>query len=112
MERCHPTVKKIRLLTYEKPTALTEAVGSFVEYYNRQRYHERQGNVTTYDAYTGRRGTILQRREEKEQRTLEIRKGISVARSRPTRVFAGKRANCPDFGEDIQLACRCLPYQQ
>ena len=81
MERYHRTVKgQIKLLPYETPSALREAIRSFVEYYNYRRYHEALGNVTPYDVYTGRRADILQRRKELRRRTLEVRKRYNQSR--------------------------------
>lgn len=78
MERYHRTVKgEIKLLPYETPSALREAIRSFVNYYNYQRYHEALGNVTPCDVYSGRREEILQRRKEVKRRTLEVRKGYN-----------------------------------
>jgi transposase InsO family protein len=80
MERYHRTVKgQIKLLAYETPSALREAIRSFVEYYNYRRYHEALGNVTPYDVYTGRRADILQQRKEVRRRTLEVRKRYNQA---------------------------------
>ena len=40
--------EQISLLPYETPTALEQAIASFVEHYNHRRYHEGLGNVTPY----------------------------------------------------------------
>jgi hypothetical protein len=40
------TAAKVNLLVYHSPAALSEAMESFVDYYNYQRYHEALGNVT------------------------------------------------------------------
>lgn len=75
MERYHRTLKgEINLLGYETPGDLREAISSFVDHYNHHRYHEGVGNVTPYDAYTGRRGEILNTRKETKRKTLEARR--------------------------------------
>ncbi|MFQ5873595.1 MAG: transposase [Dehalococcoidia bacterium] len=75
MERYHRTVKgDISLLPYETPSALEEAIGSFVHFYNYQRYHEALEDVTPFDVYTGRRLEVLQRRKEAKSRALEARR--------------------------------------
>lgn len=80
IERYHRTVKgEIKLLPYETPSALREAIRSFVEYYNYERYHEGLGNVTPYDVYTGRRDELLQQRKEVRRSTLEARKQYNQA---------------------------------
>ena len=80
MERYHRTVKgEIGLLPYEMPGELKEAIRSFVDYYNYQRYHEGVGNVTPHDIYTGRYLGIIRNRKEAKSRTLEARKGYNRA---------------------------------
>lgn len=80
IERYHRTVKgEIKLLPYETPSALREAIRSFVEYYNYERYHEGLDNVTPYDVYTGRRDELLQQRKEVRRSTLEARKQYNQA---------------------------------
>jgi putative transposase len=56
------------------PSKLKEAIGSFIEYYNYQRYHEGLGNVMPYDVYTGRHLEIFQRRKEAKSKILEARR--------------------------------------
>ena len=80
IERYHRTIKgEISLEPYEMPSKLAEAMTSFVEYYNYQRYHEGLGNVTPYEVYTGRHLEVLQRRKEAKNRTLEARRDYNRA---------------------------------
>jgi len=75
IERYHRTLKgQVKLLVYELPSALEEAIAGFVEYYNHRRYHEGVGNVTPADVYFGRRQAILDQRKEVSQRTKELRR--------------------------------------
>jgi len=75
IERYHRTVKgEINQVPYDMPSELKEAIRAFIEYYNYRRYHEGLGNVTPYDAYTGRHLEIIQRRKEVKGRTLKARK--------------------------------------
>ena len=52
----------MNLFVYHSPVALREALASFVDYYNHQRYHEALGNVAPADVYYGRREEILAQR--------------------------------------------------
>ena len=75
IERYHRSLKgQVKLLVYELPSALEEAIAGFVEYYNHRRYHEGIGNVTPADVYLGRRDAILANRREVKQRTTELRR--------------------------------------
>ena len=75
IERYHRTLKgQVKLLVYELPSALEEAIASFVDYYNHRRYHEGIGNVTPADVYFDRRQAILDRRKDVKQRTKELRR--------------------------------------
>jgi putative transposase len=80
MERYHRTVKEqVQLVVYETPSALERAVAEFVDYYNHRRYHEGIGKVTPADAYYGLRQTMLIRRKEVRQRTLQQRRAYHSA---------------------------------
>ena len=75
IERYHRTLKgEVKLLVYELPSALEQAIAGFVDYYNHRRYHEGIGNVTPADVYFGRRHAILAQRKEIKQKTTELRK--------------------------------------
>jgi len=75
IERYHRTIKgDIRLVPYDMPSELNEAIQTFIEYYNYARYHEGLGDVTPYDVYTGRHLEVIQRRKEAKYRTLQARR--------------------------------------
>ena len=80
IERYHRTMKgEIKLISYEMPSQLKEAIKAFVEYYNYRRYHEGLGDVTPYDVYTGRHLEIIQRRKEAKSETLKARRDYNRA---------------------------------
>ena len=75
IERMHRTLKdQVTLVVHLRPDQLREAIGRFVDYYNRERYHEALQNVTPDDVYFGRREEILARRKELQIRTLLARR--------------------------------------
>jgi putative transposase len=75
IERMHRTLKGVvTLVVHLSPDQLREAIGRFVDYYNRERYHEALQNVTPDDVYFGRRAGILARRKELQVRTLLARR--------------------------------------
>jgi hypothetical protein len=56
------------------PGELKEAIEAFINYYNYRRYHERLGDVTPYDVYTGRHPEIIRGRKEAKSWTLQARR--------------------------------------
>lgn len=75
IERWHQTLKnRILLENYYMPGDLKAQVGTFVAYYNHQRYHESLGNLTPADVYFGRGQTILLEREKIKRQTIEHRR--------------------------------------
>jgi transposase InsO family protein len=80
IERYHRTVKgEINQMPYDMPRELKEAIRAFIEYYDYRRYHEGLGNVTPYDAYTGKHLEIIQKRREAKSKTLEARRDYNRA---------------------------------
>ena len=74
VERYQQTLKgEINQVPCEMPSELRQAIESFVEYYNHQRYHEALENVTPADVYYGRKDSILTRRKEAKRKTLQAR---------------------------------------
>jgi putative transposase len=75
IERWHRSMKNVvKLDNYYFPWELERAIGSFVAYYNHQRYHEALDNLTPADVYSGRDEEVRTRREEIKQRTLQDRR--------------------------------------
>ena len=75
IERWHQTMKnRVLLENYYLPGDLERQIGTFVDYYNNQRYHESLNNVTPADVYFGRDKAILQQRERIKRKTLEARR--------------------------------------
>lgn len=75
IERYHRSLKgEIKLVPYEMPSELLEAIGAFIDYYNYRRYHEGLGDVTPHDVYSGKHLEIIQRRKEAKSRTFQARR--------------------------------------
>ena len=75
IERWHQTLKnRILLENYYLPGDLETRIGTFVEHYNHQRYHESIGNLTPADVYFGRGQIILMKREKIKRQTIEHRR--------------------------------------
>ena len=80
LERYHRTGKaSVDLFIYHSPKALSDAINTFVDYYNYRRYHEALGNVTPGDFYFGRREGILARREDVERQSLTQRRSANLS---------------------------------
>jgi putative transposase len=80
IERYHRTMKgEIKLVPYEMPSQLKEAIKAFIEYYNYHRYHEGLSDVAPYDVYTGKHLEIIQRRKEAKSETLKARRDYNRA---------------------------------
>ena len=62
------------LENYDLPGHLKHQIGTFVEYYNNQRYHESLKNVTPADAYFGRDKAILRERDKIKKLTIHQRR--------------------------------------
>jgi len=75
IERYHRSLKNLINLDHHYfPGELEKEIADFVEYYNRQRYHESLHNLTPEDVYLGRAKRILTRREEIKKETLRQRR--------------------------------------
>jgi len=75
IERYHRSLKNILLLdNHYCPQDLTAEISKFVEYYNRQKYHESLDNVTPADVYHGRAAAILEQRERIKTETIRKRR--------------------------------------
>jgi hypothetical protein len=65
-------------LVFRGQAKLKEAIKPFIEYHNYRRYHEGLGDVTPYDAYTGRYLEVIQRRKEAKNMTLQVRRDYNI----------------------------------
>ncbi len=73
---------EINLQKYYLPWELEQEIERFVTYYDNERYHESQDNVTPADVYYGRHHEIITRREQlKQQQTLKARKRYNLSHS-------------------------------
>lgn len=63
-------MKNIIELEHHYKEELEDKNAEFVEYYNKQCYHESLNNVTPADVYFGRAQEILNRRKKIKQKTL------------------------------------------
>lgn len=68
IERYHRSMKNIvNLQNYYLPTQLEIEIGTFVHYYNDERYHESLDNLTPADVYFGRAKEVLTKRNRIKQ---------------------------------------------
>ena len=75
IERWHQTLKnKVLLENYFFPDDLRARIGTFVDHYNHQRYHESINNLTPADVYFGRGQAILNQRERIKRKIIETRR--------------------------------------
>jgi putative transposase len=75
IERYHRSMKNIvNLQNYYLPTQLEIEIGSFVQYYNHERYHESLDNLTPADVYFGRAKEVLTKRDHIKKQTLQQRR--------------------------------------
>ena len=75
IERWHRSMKNVvKLQNYYFPSELEQAISDFVNYYNRQRYHEALDNLTPADVYFGRKEAVLTQRAQIKAQTLLLRR--------------------------------------
>lgn len=75
IERYHRSIKSVvNLQHYYCPEQLNEAILEYVEFYNKERYHESLNNLTPEDVYLGRGESILKQREIIKQNSLKNRR--------------------------------------
>lgn len=71
IERYHRSIKSVvNLQHYYCPEQLNEAIQEYVEFYNKERYHESLNNLTPEDVYLGRGELILKQRDAIKQNSL------------------------------------------
>ena len=77
IERYHRTIKgEIKLVPYEMPGELLEALGAFIDYYNYRRYHEGLGDVTPFDVYTGETSPNHSETKGDEKQDITSKEGL------------------------------------
>ncbi len=112
IERYHRPMKNvIKLLNYEYPGDLEQAIDECVEYYNKQRYHEALDNLTPEDVYFGReeKGKKNKKRIDQGSHTKTQEKVESGSSTHVASEHQSKRANtllaqpqfCPKCPEDV-----------
>jgi putative transposase len=75
IERYHRSMKSVvKLENSYFPWELEQSIASFVDYYNRHRYHEALDNLTPEVVFSGRREAVLRQRQQTKQRTLAARR--------------------------------------
>jgi putative transposase len=75
IERWHQTMKnRVLLENYYLPGDLEQQIGTFIEYYNNDRYHESLNNVTPADVYFGRDKAIIRERKRIKRNTINQRR--------------------------------------
>lgn len=75
IDRWHQTLKnKVLLENYFFPDDLKARIGTFVDHYNHQHYHESINNLTTADVYFGRGQALLNQQERIKRKTFETRR--------------------------------------
>ena len=70
---CRTAKSSVNPFIYYNPEALSDALDTFVDYYNYRRYHETLGNATP-GAFDGQREAILARREDVKRQSLTQRR--------------------------------------
>jgi len=74
IESYHRSMKNVvKLQNYYSPSELEQSITEFVEYYNKQRYHEVLDKLIPTDVYFGKSEEVLTKREQIKQTTLDRR---------------------------------------
>lgn len=75
IERYHRSIKSVvNLQHYYSTEQLNEAIKEYVEFYNKERYHESLNNLTPEDVYLGRGELILKQRQKIKENSLKNRR--------------------------------------
>ena len=75
IERWHQTMKnRVLLENYYLPGDLEQQIGTFVEYYNKERYYESLNNITPADVNFGRDKAIIRERKKIKRNTINQRR--------------------------------------
>ncbi len=75
MERYPQTLKRdVNQVPYDVPGELEVAIGKFVEFYNRRRYHKALRDITPADMLAGRRDEVPCGRRGVKDRTINRRR--------------------------------------
>ena len=92
IERYHRSMKNIvKLETFYFPWELEQAISSFVDYYNEERYHEALDNMPPETVYLGRAAELKRRREESKLRTLRERRQHNLEMADHSTDIGGER---------------------
>jgi hypothetical protein len=69
----------VKLDNYYYPNELESKVEEFVNYYNKERYHESIDNITPEQMFNGERRSILTKRDRTKRKTLKLRKKLNLS---------------------------------
>ena len=105
IERYHRTLKgQVKLVVYETPAVLEQALADFVDYYNYLRYHEGIGNVTRRRLLrTPGRNPGQEKGGQTEDATTatELQSSQQRVSARPKKCPLAKGPKSPNFADDV-----------